>query len=121
MLCTFILALDKICLFQQYVITFEEYVIATKHYLNYLAQTIKALESDDSLIGISAWNENGLFEIASHSIIAVNFLVFFIAISYAVSGKGPQHVEFPELGNFGIIVGPPLHCTTLQWRNCLYK
>ena len=44
---------------QEYVMVFEEDVLATKHYLDLMAQCLPALGSDESLVGISAWNENG--------------------------------------------------------------
>lgn len=34
--------------------------MARKHYLGFLAQCFAAVEADESLIGISGWNENGM-------------------------------------------------------------
>lgn len=48
-----------ICVLQKYVIVFEEEVMARRHYLGFIAQCLSAVEADESLIGISGWNENG--------------------------------------------------------------
>lgn len=37
----------------------EEEVILAPDFLNFVAQCLDAVEKDDTLIGISAWNENG--------------------------------------------------------------
>lgn len=38
--------------------------MARKHYLGFLAQCFAAVEADESLIGISGWNENGMSSIS---------------------------------------------------------
>jgi len=45
--------------FQKYVILIEEEVIPTTDFLLYLSQCLPILEYDETLIGATAWNENG--------------------------------------------------------------
>jgi hypothetical protein len=44
---------------QKHVIVLEEEVIVGPDFLYFLAQCLATVEKDDSLIGISGWNENG--------------------------------------------------------------
>jgi GNT-I family len=48
---------------QDYVILFEEEVFPTSDFFDFLDQCLDALDSDDSLIGVSAWNDNGKFKL----------------------------------------------------------
>lgn len=43
----------------EYVIVFEEEVMARRHFLGFIAQCLSAIKADQSLVGISGWNENG--------------------------------------------------------------
>ena len=45
--------------FQKHVIVLEEEVILAPDFLNFVAQCVDAIEKDDTLIGVSAWNDNG--------------------------------------------------------------
>ena len=45
---------------QKYVIVLEEEVIATQDFLELMARCLPAVEADDTLVGVSAWNVNGL-------------------------------------------------------------
>ncbi len=48
------------CLYlQKYVVVLEEEVILAPDFLNFMAQSLDAVEKDESLIGVSAWNDNG--------------------------------------------------------------
>lgn len=47
-------------MFQKFILVLEEEVIPTQDFLSFHAQCLSVLESDKSLIGVSAWNENGL-------------------------------------------------------------
>jgi hypothetical protein len=44
---------------QDYVILLEEEVFPTADFFSFLDQCLEALDTDDSLIGVSAWNDNG--------------------------------------------------------------
>lgn len=48
-----------------HVIVFEEEVIPTKDFLHFMSQCWASLNKDPTLIGISAWNENGFENISS--------------------------------------------------------
>jgi len=43
------------------VILLEEEVIPTTDFLHYMSQCLPILDYDETLIGATAWNENGLF------------------------------------------------------------
>lgn len=45
---------------QKYVIVMEEEVIPTTDLLHYMSQCLPVLDYDDTLIGATAWNENGV-------------------------------------------------------------
>jgi len=47
--------------FQKYVILLEEEVIPTTDFLHYMSQCLPLLNYDETLIGATAWNENGRF------------------------------------------------------------
>jgi len=52
------------------VIVLEEEVIATQDFLELIARCLPAVEADDTLIGVSAWNVNGLsLSLLSHNLI----------------------------------------------------
>ncbi len=44
---------------QKHVIVLEEEVVLAPDFLNFLAQCLDAVETDETLIGVSAWNDNG--------------------------------------------------------------
>jgi len=46
---------------QDYAIILEEHVIPTADFLAFMAQCFPVVKKDKSLIGISAWNENGMY------------------------------------------------------------
>jgi len=51
--------------FQKYVIVLEEEVIPTTDFLHYMSECLPLLDYDETLIGATAWNENGpLFSLA---------------------------------------------------------
>ena len=53
---------------QKHVIVLEEEVIPTQDFLELFARCLPAVEADDSLIGVSAWNINGpLLSLSSSS------------------------------------------------------
>ena len=45
--------------FQKYVIVLEEEVIPTTDFLHYMSECLPLLDYDETLIGATAWNENG--------------------------------------------------------------
>ena len=45
--------------FQKYVILLEEEVIPATDFLHYMSQCLPLLDYDETLIGATAWNENG--------------------------------------------------------------
>lgn len=49
-----------VCDVQKYVIVLEEEVIPSHDFLEFFAQCLTAVDSDETLVGISAWNINGL-------------------------------------------------------------
>lgn len=56
------LALDSIWLMKkdaEYLMVFEEEVVARRHYLSFMAQSLDVIKKDESLIGVNSWNENG--------------------------------------------------------------
>ena len=55
-------------------IVLEEEVIATQDFLELIARCLPAIEADDTLIGVSAWNVNGL----SLSLLSNNFIKYII-------------------------------------------
>lgn len=44
-------------------ILLEEEVIPSKDFLDFLGQCLPVISKDESLIGVSAWNENGKIRI----------------------------------------------------------
>jgi len=48
-----------ISFFQDYMIVFEEEVLPTADFLQFMAQCLDVIMKDSSLIGVSAWNDNG--------------------------------------------------------------
>jgi len=42
-------------------IVLEEEVVPTTDFLHYMSQCLPVLDNDESLIGATAWNENGQF------------------------------------------------------------
>jgi len=42
------------------VIVLEEEVITTQDFMELLARCLPAIDADDTLVGVSAWNVNGL-------------------------------------------------------------
>jgi len=47
--------------FQKYAVVIEEEVIPTADFLHYMSQCLPMLDYDETLIGATAWNENGQF------------------------------------------------------------
>jgi len=47
---------------QEYMIVLEEEVLPTADFLQFMAQCLDVVMKDSSLIGVSAWNDNGQFE-----------------------------------------------------------
>lgn len=45
---------------QKHVIVLEEEVIPTQHFIELHACCLPAVDTDDTLVGVSAWNVNGL-------------------------------------------------------------
>jgi GNT-I family len=52
---------EYVCVLQKYIILLEEEVIPTTDILNYFAQCLPVLDEDETLIGATAWNENGTY------------------------------------------------------------
>jgi len=48
------------CVIQKHVIVLEEEVIPTQDFLELLAHCLPSVDADDTLVGVSAWNVNGL-------------------------------------------------------------
>ena len=46
---------------QDYMIVFEEEVLPTADFLQFMAQCLDVVMKDTSLIGVSAWNDNGQY------------------------------------------------------------
>ena len=63
---------------QDYVIVLEEEVILAQDFLSFLAQCLSVARKDDSLIGVSAWNENGKY---ISGIIACHTFTVFLLIT----------------------------------------
>lgn len=51
---------EFLILSQKYVIVIEEEIVLTPDFLHFLSQCLPALEADDSLFGVSAFNYNGM-------------------------------------------------------------
>ena len=49
---------------QAYTIVLEEEVVPSRDFLHFMAQCLPILAKDDSLVGVSAWNENGALPFA---------------------------------------------------------
>lgn len=59
--CALCHSLDVCLCVQKYVIVLEEEVIPTQDFLELMARCLPAIEADDTLVGVSAWNVNGLY------------------------------------------------------------
>lgn len=49
----------------KFILVLEEEVIPTQDFLSFHAQCLSVLESDETLIGVSAWNENGYEKVST--------------------------------------------------------
>lgn len=52
--------------------------MARRHYLGFVGQCLSAIEADESLVGISGWNENGKQYICFLACVCVS--VFFYSM-----------------------------------------
>jgi len=66
--------------FQKYVILLEEEVIPTTDFLHYMSQCLPLLDYDETLIGATAWNENGWFFISLDTVLVSYFISYFLLV-----------------------------------------